>query len=83
MLRRTASNHVVYYASPLLEAIGVPHAFSTRIGGISLAPFNSLNLGNPNGCDIQDPYENIWENYRLLQAAAGCPDRPNAGASGR
>ena len=63
---------VVAYISPLLQKAGVPHGFSTRIGGISPAPFDSLNLGNPNGCDIQDDYEHIWRNYQLLQAAVGC-----------
>lgn len=73
--RRTAPNGVVFYASPLLESIGVPHAFSTRLGGTSPPPFDSLNVGNPNGCDIQDDYARIWDNYRLLQAAAGCAER--------
>lgn len=73
--RRTAGNGVVYYASPLLEKAGVPHAFSTRHGGISPAPFDSLNLGNPNNCGIQDDYERIWENYKLLQAACGSAGR--------
>jgi purine-nucleoside/S-methyl-5'-thioadenosine phosphorylase / adenosine deaminase len=73
--RRIAPNGVVYYASPLFESRGVPHAFSTRLVGISPAPFDSLNLGNPNGCEIQDDYDRVWQNYRLLQAAAGCaPD---------
>jgi YfiH family protein len=71
MDRRTASNGVVFYASPLLEARGVPHGFSTRVGGLSPAPFDSLNLGNPNGCEIQDNYARIYENYKLLQAAIG------------
>src|SRR6188768_1495906 len=74
--RKTASNGVTYYASPLFERRGIPHAFSTRLGGISPAPFDSLNLGNPNGCEIQDDYERVWQNYRLLQAAACCA--PNA-----
>jgi YfiH family protein len=69
--RRTADNGVVFYASPLLERAGVPHAFSTRIGGISPAPFDSLNLGNPSGCDRQDDYDRIYRNYDLLQSAAG------------
>ena len=73
--RRIAPNGVVYYASPLLEQVGVPHAFSTRIGGVSPAPFDSLNLGNPNGCDVRDDYDRVWENYLLLQAAAGCDGR--------
>ena len=70
--RRTASNGVTFYASPLLERLSVPHAFSTRLGGVSARPFDSLNLGNPNGCAVQDDYEHVWENYRRLQAAAGC-----------
>jgi YfiH family protein len=73
--RRTAPDGVTYYASPLLESLGVSHAFSTRLGGTSPPPFDSLNLGNPNGCDVQDDYPRIWDNYRLLQAAAGCGGR--------
>jgi purine-nucleoside/S-methyl-5'-thioadenosine phosphorylase / adenosine deaminase len=73
--RRTAPNGVVFYASPLLERLGVPHAFSTRIGGTSPPPFDSLNLGNPTGCDVQkDDYPRILGHYRLLQRAAGCPE---------
>jgi YfiH family protein len=73
MIRReTSEQGVVYYYSPLLRLAGVPHAFSTRQGGVSKSPFNSLNLGNPNGYDQQDPWENIVANYRLLQQAAGC-----------
>src|SRR5215211_4951416 len=73
MLERRGSPHgPVYYVSPLLERAGVAHAFSTRVGGLSPAPFDSLNLGNPNGCAVQDDYERIYENYRLLQRAIGC-----------
>lgn len=70
MLQRIAAeNGVVFYRSPLLHDLGVPHGFSTRLGGISPPPFDSLNLGNPNGCAIQDDYEHIWSNYdRLLEA---------------
>lgn len=70
--RETSDQGVVYYRSPLLRAVGVPHAFSTRTGGVSKPPFDSLNLGNPNGYERQDPLVNIVENYRLLQQAAGC-----------
>jgi hypothetical protein len=73
--RRISPDGVVYYASPVLEAAGVPHAFSTRIGGVSAAPFDSLNLGNPNGYDLRDPDENLAENYRRLFVAAGCAGR--------
>ena len=70
--RHTSPNGVVTYVSPLMKNAGVRHAFSTRIGGVSDAPFNSLNLGNPNGCDIQDPTQRVRANYVLLQEAAGC-----------
>jgi YfiH family protein len=70
--RRTSFEGVVYYASPILSAAGVPHAFSTRVGGVSAAPFDSLNLGNPSGCDVQDPSDNVRANeQRLLRAAGG------------
>jgi YfiH family protein len=62
---------VIYYVSPLLAQAGVPHAFSTREGGISTAPFDSLNLGNPHGSPVQDDQQNIRENYRRLQLSTG------------
>lgn len=71
--RRSHSSGVVFYASPLLENIGVRHAFSTRIGGVSPVPFDSLNLGNPSGCELQDDTVRIHHNYDLLQEAMGCP----------
>ena len=75
--RRFFPSDIVAYVSPLLESQGVRHAFSTRLGGMSPPPFASMNLGNPNGCEIQDDYERIWENYRRLQAAIGMnEDRP-------
>ncbi len=70
--RRTSPTGVVYYGSRLLDAAGVPHAFSTRVGGVSPAPFDSLNLGNPSGCDVLDDSERIERNYALLQDAIGC-----------
>lgn len=75
LIRQIDDDGVVIYVSPLLRAAGVPHAFSTRLGGVSPAPFDSLNLGNPNGSVIQDRRENIRENYRRLQRAAGCGER--------
>ncbi len=76
MLYRTvADNGVTYYRSPVLAAVGIPHAFSTRVGGVSRPPFDSLNLGNPNGCAVQDDVAQIAENYRLLQEACGLAGR--------
>jgi hypothetical protein len=72
------SNHVVMYQSPLLRGAGVPHAFSTRVGGVSSGPFHALNLGNPGGVEQQDAASNILENYRLLQQAIGADHMPRA-----
>src|SRR5580658_9364362 len=70
MLQRQASSSgVVYYSSPLLTAAGIPHAFSTRLGGVSPPPMEWLNLGNPTGCAVQDNTDRIQQNYDLLQAA--------------
>jgi purine-nucleoside/S-methyl-5'-thioadenosine phosphorylase / adenosine deaminase len=51
--------------SPLLDAF--PHGFTTRSGGASAAPFDSLNLGGGVG---DDPAA-VAENWRRLAAAAG------------
>jgi len=66
----------VFYASPLLEKHNIPHAFSTRIGGVSPSPFDSMNLGNPSGCAVQDDTEHIAQNYRRLMRAIGCEHLP-------
>jgi YfiH family protein len=71
-----SADGVVFYSSPLLENHGIPHAFSTRIGGVSAAPFDSMNLGNPNGCAVQDTTDHILENYDRLMTAIGCAHLP-------
>ena len=76
--RRVTAEGIVYYGSPLLEAAGVPHAFSTRIGGgagTSPPPFDSFNLGNPSGVAEQDDYERIYRHYKALQNAVGAAGR--------
>lgn len=47
----------------------VSHGFSTRLGGVSPAPWDSLNLGTGRG----DDRANVEENYRRFQRAIGCP----------
>lgn len=74
--RRQSIDGIVHYVSPLLQACGVPHAFSTRIGGISPPPFDSLNLGNPMGCAMADDDARIQSNYARLQRAIGCEGLP-------
>ena len=61
---------LVWLASPLLG--GVRHGFSTRRGGVSPAPWDTLNLRF--GCG--DTPEHVAENYRRLLGAVGMePER--------
>lgn len=46
---------------------GAAHGFSTRLGGVSSAPFDSLNLGASRG----DPPELVAENFRRFCSALG------------
>lgn len=49
----------------------MPHAFSTRVGGVSGGDFSTLNFGNPGDLpsERRDPPSNISENWRRLKAA--------------
>lgn len=61
-------NKLVWLSSALLEnASGVSHGFSTRKGGVSPAPWDTLNLGPARG----DAIENVLENYRRFGACVG------------
>jgi YfiH family protein len=54
-------NNLVFLTSPLLDSCpDVAHGFSTRRGGVSPAPWNTLNLGPGRG----DEENNVLENYR-------------------
>ena len=98
MLERYEQNGLILYRSPLLHTIGVPHAFTTRYGGVSSPPFASLNLGTVGGSAIQDPNENLREIADILSIFASLnafnanvggkseitPDNsPNSGTSGK
>jgi YfiH family protein len=77
LIRETAVNGVVLYRSPLLAAIGVKHAFATRIGGVSPPPFDSLNLGNLSG-EVGDDPGHVAENLNRFHIAADLADRRRA-----
>jgi len=63
-------NGLVWLTSDNLP--GVRHGFSTRRGGVSLPPWDSLNLGIGRG----DNLSHVRENYRRFCAALGTdPDR--------
>jgi polyphenol oxidase len=77
LVERTSPDGVVALASPLLARAGFAHAFSTRLGGVSAAPFDTLNLQStqanariPAG-DPRDLDANIRENHARFAAAAG------------
>jgi YfiH family protein len=53
--------------APSISALGFQHGFSTRQGGVSRAPFDSLNLGASRG----DEPERVAENQRRFAAALG------------
>lgn len=51
------------------KLISCPHAFSTRLGGVSEGVYASLNLGLNRG----DEPERVLENWRIFGAACGIP----------
>lgn len=60
-------NGLVYDTADGLSAFGgIRHAFTTRLGGVSAAPCDSLNFSESCG----DSTQNVLENYRRLGAAA-------------
>lgn len=65
-------NGVVFNTADGLAATGgIRHAFSTRIGGVSAPPCDTMNFAHTVG----DPEENLPENFRLLGEAAGFDGR--------
>jgi len=64
---------LLWLTSPLLERCGaVSHGFSTRAGGVSRPPFDTLNLGVGRGDETAD----VLENYRRFCAVIGTdPER--------
>ena len=58
---------VPFYACPDPAWSGTAHGFSTRLGGVSPAPMDSLNLGASRG----DAPANLRENFTRFCAATG------------
>lgn len=73
MIRRLRlGDGLVVYRSDLLAELGVPHAFSTRAGGVSPAPRASLHLGPIPAAALEDEVE---ENFRRLFGSLGLDPR--------
>ena len=60
-----AKNDLVYLTSDVLENNAITHGFSTRKGGVSPTPWDSLNLDDRRGDDLA----NVQENFRRLCTA--------------
>lgn len=69
MFHTQTKNGVTHLTSDRLD--GICHGFSTRIGGVSSAPWDTLNLGVSRGDDIA----HVRENYRRFCAALGADER--------
>lgn len=68
MFESIRNNQTTYYQSSLLRYTGkVTHAFSTRLGGVSPFPYDSLNLG----FHTADQADNVRANRRHFAQALG------------
>ena len=67
----------VLLTSSLLTSCGIPHAFTTRLGGFSTGIFDSLNFGNPSDlpADRRDPAARIALNKDAALRAVGMAGR--------
>ena len=65
MFRTETKHGVPLRISDALDDPAIVHGFSTRLGGVSPAPWDSLNLDDRRGDDLS----NVQENFRRLCAA--------------
>lgn len=80
LVQHTHANGVVTYRSALLARAGFRHGFSTRTGGVSVAPFDTMNLGVAQAPGEPDSDANIAQNAERLLCAIEASDE--SGASG-
>ena len=66
-ITRQERHGVPFYACAHPAWAGAAHGFSTRLGGVSQPPMDTLNLGANRG---DDP-AHVWENFRRFCAAVG------------
>ena len=70
-ITRYERHGVLFDSCAAMEEAGFPNGFSTRVGGVSPAPWDSLNLGAARG----DAPERVAENFRRFLL---CPERSEA-----
>jgi YfiH family protein len=62
------NNNVVYFKIPSFDEVGlVKHCFTSRLGGVSQKPYDSLNLGTK----TMDNKKHILQNYEMICKALG------------
>ena len=66
-ITRYERHGVLFYSCAAMEEVGFPNGFSTRVGGVSPPPWDSLNLGASCG----DQPERVAENFRRFCGAVG------------
>lgn len=77
MQRNFVNGTIFYQSQALLEFSNVKHAVTTRHGGVSPAPFDSLNLSS----HVGDTVERVHENLDRLHHALGIDRRNTVDAS--
>ncbi len=91
LLRQETRAGPVLYLSSMLTQAGVPHAFTTRLGGVSAVPFDTLNfqpasldasrLGEPvtpgarSSAPGKEQFQAVVENFQRVAAAIRCAGR--------
>nr|MDD6336252.1 peptidoglycan editing factor PgeF [bacterium] len=64
---RHENQGIAWWSAPQLEALGLRHGVSERMGGISPAPWNSLNVGG----SVGDEQARVAANHTRLMQAMG------------
>ncbi len=66
--KQNISNGVIYFSAPAFDTLGfIRHGFTSRIGGVSKSPYDSLNLSFKRTPDK----EAVVENFRIAAQAIG------------
>ncbi len=82
-MKLSEKNGVYYITSPLLDSIGVPHAFTTCRGGVSEGDFSTLNVSTrrKDSSGNYDKYDNTVENFRRALSVIGATPESSACAN--
>jgi len=63
LLNKGSNENIFYYTISNFDKYDfLKYCFTTRIGGVSQSPYNSLNLG----LNTDDKPENVYDNYKII-----------------